>query len=85
MGDLVEPGAGVLVLLERGVRLVRLDECVLGEVGRPFGVAEHPQQVGVDLAVVLGEQDLDEGSGRVVVPRAAHGCRPRACDACGSR
>ena len=58
--DLVEPGAGVLGLLERLVVLVRLDERVLGQVRGQLGLTEHPQQVGVDLAVVLGEERLDE-------------------------
>ena len=72
VGDLVQPRAGVLGLLERVVVLVRLDERVLGQVGGELGVAHHAQEVGVDLAVVLGEQRLDERRGLVVVPRAAH-------------
>ena len=72
MGDLVEPGAGVLGLLERLVVLVGLDERVLGQVGGELRLAQHPQQVGVDLAVVLGEQRLDEDAGLVVIPHAAH-------------
>ena len=41
MGDLVQPRAGVLGLLERVVGLVGLDERVLGEVRGELGVAEH--------------------------------------------
>ena len=72
MGDLVEPRPGVLALLEGVVGTVGLDEGVLGQVGGELGVAEHPEQVRVDLAVVLREERLDEGPGGVVVPRAAH-------------
>ena len=72
MGDLVEPGPGVLGLLEGVVRAVGLDERVLGQVGGELRVADHPDQVGVDLAVVLGEQLLDEEAGTVVVPGTAH-------------
>ena len=61
MGDLVEPGACVLGLLERVVVLVRLDERVLGQVRGELRFTEHAQEVGVDLAVVLGEERLDEG------------------------
>ena len=73
VGDLVEPGACVLGLLERVVVLVGLDEGVLGQVGGQFRLAQHPQQIGVDLAVVLGEQRLDEDPGFLVVPHPAHG------------
>src|SRR5690349_25136653 len=72
MGDLVQPGASVLGLLERLVVLVGLDERVLREVGRELWLAEHAQQVGVDLAVVLREEGLDESPGLVVVPGLAH-------------
>ena len=64
MGDLVEPGARVLGLLQRVVVLVRLDEGVLGQVGGELRVAQHAHQVRVDLAVVLGEQRLDERAPR---------------------
>ena len=76
VGDLVEPGAGVLRLLERLVVLVGLDEGVLGQVRGELGLAEHAQEVGVDLAVVLGEQGLDEDPGFLVIPHAAHGADP---------
>ena len=72
VGDLVQPRPRVLRLLQRLVVLVRLDERVLGHVGGDLGVAHHPQEVGVDLALVLGEQRLDEARGLVPVPRPAH-------------
>ena len=72
VGDLVQPRARVLGLLERVVVLVRLDERVLGEVGGQLGLAEHAQQVGVDLVVMFRKERLDEGPRLLVVPRAAH-------------
>ena len=71
MGDLVQPGPGVLGLLERVVVLVGLDERVLGQVGGELRVAQHPQEVGVDLAFVLREQRLDERAR----PRRGPTCR----------
>ncbi len=76
VGDLVQPGAGVLGLLEGLVVPVGLDERVLGQVGGELGLAEHPEEIGVDLAVMLGEQGLDEGPGLVVVPQLAHRAGP---------
>jgi hypothetical protein len=69
--DLVEPRTGVLGLLQRVVVAVRLDERVLGQVRRELRVADHAQQVRVDLAVVAAEQLLDERAGGRLVP-AAH-------------
>ena len=80
MGDLVEPGAGVLGLLERLVVPVGLDERVLGQVGGQLGLAKHPQQVGVDLAVVPAEERLDEDGGLVAIPDVAHGDTSRTVD-----
>ena len=39
---------------------------------RELGLAQHPEQVGVDLGVMPGEQVLDEGGRLVLVPDAAH-------------
>jgi len=75
MGDLVEPGPRVLGLLERVVVAVGLDERILGEVGRELSVADHPQEIGVDLAVVTAEELLDEPAGGGLVP-AAHDLAP---------
>ena len=57
MGDLVQPG------LERAPGPVDPDERVLGQVGGELRIAEHPDQVRVDLAVVLLEELLDERVG----------------------
>ena len=73
VGDLVQPGTRVLGLLERVVGAIGLHERVLREVRGEVGVAEHAQEVGVDLVLVLGEQLLDEGVGVVAVPAGAHG------------
>ena len=73
MGDLVQPRSGVLGLLERRVVLVCLDERVLRHIGGDFRVAHHPQQVRVDLALVLAEDGLDEDRRLVAIPDAAHG------------
>ena len=80
VGDLVQPGPGVLRLLERVVVPVGLDERVLGQVGGELRVAQHPEQVGVDLAVVLGEQrPRRTPAASSLVPGAAHGAaRARA-------
>ena len=72
MGDLVQPGARVLRLLERVVVLVGLDERVLGQVGGKLRLTQHPQEIRVDLVVMLVEQRLDEEPGFLVVPHAAH-------------
>ena len=60
VGDLVQPRAGVLGLLEGVVGLVGLHERVLGEVRGELRVTQHAHEVGVDLVLVLGEQLLDE-------------------------
>ena len=73
VGDLVQPRAGVLGLLERVVRAVRLDERVLRQVRGEIRVAQHAQQVRVDLVLVLREQLLDEAVRLVAVPAGAHG------------
>ena len=73
VGDLVQPGTRVLGLLERVVGAVGLHERVLREVRGEIGVAEHAQEVRVDLVLVLGEQLLDEGVRVVAVPAGAHG------------
>ena len=72
-GDLVQPGARAGWVLERVEGPVGLDEGLLRQVGRQLVVAQHPGQVGVDLAGVQPEQLLDDGSrGR---PVARHGAR----------
>ena len=77
MGDLVQPRPGVGRILERVVGAVGLDEGVLGQVRRELGVAQHPDQVGVDLAVMLLEELLDEDVGADVRRgRARHGDAP---------
>jgi len=76
MGDLVQPGPRVLGLLERVVIAVGLDERVLGEIRGELRVAKHPDQVRVDLAVMGGEQVLDEPGGGILLPGAAHGRSP---------
>ena len=76
MGDLIEPGAGVLRLLERVVALVCLDERVLGQVRGELGFAKHSEQIRVDLVVVLGEERFDERRGFVLIPLAAHRTSP---------
>ena len=73
VGDLVQPRAGVLGLLERVVGAVGLHERVLGQVRGELGVPEHAQQVRVDLVLVLREQLLDEAVGLVAIPAGAHG------------
>src|SRR4029079_19070712 len=76
MGDLVEPGPRVLGLLEHVVVAIGLDEGVLRQVRGELGVAEHPDQVRVDLAVMRREELLDEARGGVLLPRAGHGGSP---------
>ena len=78
MGDLVQPGSRVLRLLEGVVVLVGLDEGVLGEVRGELRLAQHPEEIGVDLAVMLGEQDLDEDARFLVIPHPAHGAVSRS-------
>jgi hypothetical protein len=72
MGDLVEPRTGVFGLLECVVVAVRLDERVLRQVRCKLRVSHHPEQVHVDLGMVLGEQRFDERRGLVLVPRLVH-------------
>ena len=78
MGDLIQPGPRVLRLLERVVVAVGLDERVLGQVRGELGVTDPPEQVDVDLAVMLGEERLDEARGVILVPGLAHGAGHRS-------
>jgi len=68
--------SGVLGLLEDVVVAVRLDERVLGEIGGQLGVAQHPDQVGVDLVVMRREELLDEACGGILLPGARHARSP---------
>ena len=64
VGDLVQPGARVLILLERPVGAIGLDERVLGEVGGEVGVAAgQAEERAVDLAVGDLDQALAYSSG----------------------
>ena len=51
-GDLVQPGAGAVVVLERVEGAERLDEGFLGQVGRQFVVAQHAREIGIDLRMM---------------------------------
>jgi len=84
VSDLVQPRPSVLRLFERVICAIGLDEGVLGEIGRQLRIAQHPDEIGVDLAVMPGEQLLDEGPSRVAIPHAAHSWRT-AGDRLGER
>ena len=62
MGDLVQPGTCLGSVLEAVQVAIGFDERVLGEVGSEFGISNHPIDICVDLAVMGGEEILDEGA-----------------------
>jgi len=64
VGDLVQPCAGPGGVLQAGVRAVRPDEGILGEVSGELRIAEHPDEIRIDLAVVAREQTFHEGARR---------------------
>src|ERR1035437_120821 len=64
VGDLVEPGACLGGILQAGVPAIGPDEGVLGEVRGELRIAQHPDQVRVDLPVMAREEPFDEGARR---------------------
>jgi hypothetical protein len=83
MRDLVEPRSGVLRLLQRVVVLVGLDERVLGQIRGEFRFAEHADEIGIDLVVMLGEERLDEYAGLLMIPCTTHDAHTRS-EGCGA-
>src|SRR5450759_363067 len=79
VGDLVQPGSGFGTIRKGALGLVGLDESVLGEVGGNVGVAHHPVDVRIDLAVVEGKELLDESPVAGTFRRHAHATLQMPC------